>query len=271
LLNISFAYILPRMPALPLTQEQLGDAARLKHLFAAWQKAQRESGLPSSQEAISDLLGFTQSALSQYLNGRIPLNVEAASKFASLLQTQINTFSPTLAEQLDQLGDSADLPSLRSMTRRATTVSLDDVDEREMVAVKSVNIRVEAGFPGFEADHEFEDGGLIHIPRREVESKNWHPQCLLAIKVRGHSMLPVFAEGDTLVINVADRRLVSGEVYAVNCEGKPVVKQMVFKGQQWYMNSFNPKFDPVPYRTPDSDIIGKVVYQPGRVVTGRME
>lgn len=259
------------MPALPLTKDQLDDAARLKHRFATWQKTQRENGLPSSQEAISDLLGFTQSALSQYLNGRIPLNIEAAAKFANLIQCEVAEFSPALAAQLERIGGPAETNEFRSMTRRASRVSLDEVDQRELVAVRTVNIRVEAGFPGFEADHEFEDGGVIHIPRREVESENWHPQCLLAIKVRGNSMLPVFAEGDTLVINVADRRLVSGEVYAVNCEGKPVVKQMVFKGHQWYMSSFNPKFDPVPYRTPDSDIIGKVVYQPGRVLTGRME
>ena len=259
------------MPALPLTKEQLDDAARLKQLFATWQRTQRDAGLPSSQEAISDLLGFTQSALSQYLNGRIPLNFEVAAKFAGLLQCDVSDFSPDLAAQLERIGGPTEFPEPRSMTRRATQVSLEEVDGRNLVAVKTVNIRVEAGFPGFEADAEFEDGGVIHIPRHEVESKNWQPQCLLAIKVRGNSMLPVFAEGDTLVINVADRRLVSGEVYAVNCEGKPVVKQMVLKGNQWYMSSFNPKFDPVPYRTPDSDIIGKVVYQPGRVVAGRME
>ncbi|AWL04253.1 hypothetical protein DIR46_07280 [Massilia oculi] len=259
------------MPALPLTKEQLEDAARLKQLFATWQKAQREAGLPSSQEALSDQLGFNQSALSQYLNGRIPLNIDAATKFANLIGKSVADFSPLLAAQIEKYTGPAEPVDPAAMVRKATPVSLDEPDPSGLISVQAVNIRVEAGVPGFEADREFEDGGLIQIPREAVETEEWAPQCLLAIKVRGLSMLPVFADGDTIVINVADRRLVSGEVYAVNCDGKPAVKQLVFERHQWYMRSFNPNFQPVPYRTPASDIIGKVVYQPGRVVSGRMK
>lgn len=259
------------MPAQPLTQEQLDDAARLKQRFATWQRAQRDAGLPSSQEAISEKLGFNQSSLSQYLNGRIPLNIDAATKFANLIGVAVSEFSPTLTAQIGKYSGPAEPVDPSTMIRNLSRVSLDYPDPSGLIAVPIVSMRVEAGFPGFEADLEFEDGGVIQIPREAVESENWAPQCLLAVKVRGLSMIPVFAEGDTIVINVADRRLISGEVYAVNCEGKPAVKQMVFEGHQWYMRSFNPKFDPKPFRTPDSDIIGKVVYQPGRVVSGRMK
>jgi len=259
------------MPALPLTTEQLEDAARLKTLFAAWQKKQREAGLPSSQEALSDQLGFNQSALSQYLNGRIPLNIATATKFANLIGCAVSDFSRALADEIGKYVPPAESVNIEQMTRLADPVNLGDPDPAEFVEVVAVNIRVEAGFPGFDADREFEGGGVIHVPRSEVETQNWSPQCLLAIKVRGDSMLPVFAEGDTIVINVADRKLVSGEVYAVNCEGKPAVKQLALDGHQWCMYSFNRKFAPKPFRTPDSDIIGKVVYQPGRVVSGRMK
>ena len=257
------------MPALPLTTEQLADAARLKTLFAAWQKGRREAGLPSSQEALSELLGFNQSAMSQYLNGRIPLNVDAATKFANLIECQVSDFSASLAAQIEKYVASTDAPDPARFVRNASQASTEIEDD--LVPVKTVNIRLQAGIPGFEADREFEDGGVIHIPRRDVEKNEWVLQCLLAIKIRGDSMAPVFADGDTIVINIADTKLVSGEIYAVNCEGKPVVKQMALDGHQWYMRSFNPKHKPVPYRTPDSDIIGKVVYQPGRVVAGRIE
>lgn len=68
------------MPANPLTLSQLEDAARLKSLFDVWKKEQRSQGNRVSQESVSELLGFGQSALSQYLNGRIPLNLDAATK-----------------------------------------------------------------------------------------------------------------------------------------------------------------------------------------------
>lgn len=258
------------MPALPLTPDQLAEAARLKSLFATWQKGQREAGLPSSQESISDLLGFNQSALSQYLNGRIPLNIAAARKFANLIGADIGDFSPSLAALIEG-GAHPETVDARSMTRMASQASTQEPDAEDMVAVQAVSIRVEAGVPGFDADREFEDGGVIYVPKKDIETKEWKPQCLLAIKVRGDSMRPMMADGDTIVINVADRKLVSGEVYAVNCHGKPAVKQMVFERHQWYMRSFNPKYDPVPFRTPESDIIGMVVYQPGRVVSGRVK
>lgn len=254
------------MPALPLTKEQLDDAARLKTLFLKWQRARRDAGLPASQEAISEMLGFNQSAVSQYLNGRIPLNIDAATKFSTLIELPVVDFSPALASQIEQYA-AATTPDPAAMVRNATAATIEP--PTDTIPIKTVNIRVEAGFPGFEADQVFEDGGLIYIPRKDVELNEWVPSCLLAIKVRGDSMWPVFDEGDTIVINIADVKPVSGEVYAVNCDGKPVVKQLAFEGHQWYLRSYNPKHHPLPYRTPEHSIIGKVVYQPGRVLSGR--
>jgi phage repressor protein C with HTH and peptisase S24 domain len=256
------------MPALPLTHEQLSDAARLKNLFATWQRGRREAGLPSSQEALSDLLGFNQSAMSQYLNGRIPLNVDAATKFANLIGCAVVDFSPSLASQIERYAAAAEALNETRLPYSAAQVSLDP--EEDVIPIKTVNIRVEAGFPGFEADRDFEDGGVIHIPRKVVEANDWVPQCLLATKVRGDSMAPVFADGDIIVVNIADTKPVSGEIYAINYEGTPVVKQMANEGPMWYMRSFNPNYKPVLFRTPDSNIIAKVVYQPGRVVAGRI-
>jgi len=259
------------MPALPLSKDQLDDAARLKALFVIWQKKQRDAGLPFSQEAVSEMLGFNQSAMSQYLNGKIPLNIKAAQKFSELIDCPVLDFSPSLAGDIWVISGGNEEQEREQFTRRATPISTEDEDEGDLIAIKSVSIKVQAGFPGFDADREFEDGGVIHIPRKAIEGHAWSPHCLLAIKVRGDSMAPVFANGDTIVINVADRKMVSGEVYAVNCEGNPVVKQLALQGEQWMLRSFNPQYDPKPYRSPDCDIIGKVVYQPGRVVSGRLD
>ena len=88
------------MPAKPLSPDQLAEAATLKKLFAEWQAKRSEDGLPSSQEAAIELLGFGQSALSQYINGRIPLNVEAAAAFARTIGVKIDRFSPIVAAEI---------------------------------------------------------------------------------------------------------------------------------------------------------------------------
>lgn len=91
------------MPAQPLTPEQKSEALKLKHLFKEWQAKRKENGESHSQEVASELLGFGQSALSQYLNGKIPLNSLAAANFSKMLSCRIEDFSPSIAKQATQI------------------------------------------------------------------------------------------------------------------------------------------------------------------------
>lgn len=93
------------MPALPLTAEQKEDAARLKKLFLSWKSSRKEAGEPSSQDFFSDMVGFGQSAVSQYLNGKIPLNPHAAAKFSKALGCQISDFSESVAALAIEIGE----------------------------------------------------------------------------------------------------------------------------------------------------------------------
>lgn len=76
-----------------LTAEELADTQRLKQL---WKNNAPKLGL--TQEAASKEFGYAnQSAISQYLNGRIPLNMQAASRFANLLKVPLGAISPSHA------------------------------------------------------------------------------------------------------------------------------------------------------------------------------
>lgn len=91
------------MPAKPLSPEQKQDAKRLKALYDAWKEKKRSAGERVTQEDASAALGIGQSAISQYLTGKIPLNVSVATKFAALLGCDINEFSPAIAEDENKL------------------------------------------------------------------------------------------------------------------------------------------------------------------------
>lgn len=84
------------MPAKDLSPTQLADAARLKAAFLAWKAREKAEGRRGSQEVAADDLGFGQSALSQYLNGSIPLNVDALKKFCRLLRVPAISISPSI-------------------------------------------------------------------------------------------------------------------------------------------------------------------------------
>ncbi|EJO2709888.1 helix-turn-helix transcriptional regulator [Salmonella enterica] len=85
-----------KMPAKPLTPEQKADADRLKAIVS------KQHGL--TQATLADELGFSnQSAVSQYLNGKIPLNIDAAIKFAERLCCSVSDFSPSIQEEINRI------------------------------------------------------------------------------------------------------------------------------------------------------------------------
>lgn len=116
------------MPAKPLTPEQLEDAARLRALFKHWQQDQKALRRPASQMEAAAQLGFGQSALSQYLRGEIPLNLNAATKFAALLECSIGRFSPTLYSQLQSMLTAAQLDLSGASQRKLTDALYADPD-----------------------------------------------------------------------------------------------------------------------------------------------
>lgn len=85
------------MPAKPLTDEQKQDAARLKAIF---ENRKRED--PSlTQEALAYLCDWkTQGAVSQYMLGRVPLNLPALLKFSKALEVHPREISPKLSQQV---------------------------------------------------------------------------------------------------------------------------------------------------------------------------
>ena len=80
-----------------LTLEQTEDAARLKAIFEAKKAADRSW----TQERLAAECGWkTQSAAQQYLNGLVPLNLDALIKFSLALDVQVTEISPSLGEKI---------------------------------------------------------------------------------------------------------------------------------------------------------------------------
>lgn len=144
-------------------------------------------------------------------------------------------------------------------------------EEPDTIPVRRVELKLQAGFTGYDTIPEYEDGGVLHVPRSVIEEHGLVPHQLLAIRVKGRSMRPLLYEGDTVVIDtrLAARQPVSGDIYALNWNGESCVKQLYYKRNEWFLYSANPEFDPVNVRSGHCDLIGKVVYQPGRVLVGR--
>lgn len=143
-------------------------------------------------------------------------------------------------------------------------------DEPDTIPIRRVTLKLHAGVTGFETEPDLEDGGILHMPRAIIDAHKLVPHQLLAIRVRGQSMEPMMFEDDVVVVNTADKTPVSREIYAVNFNGEALVKQLVRRNNEWFLHSVNPDFGPINARSGQCSIVGRVVYQPGRVLTGRL-
>jgi phage repressor protein C with HTH and peptisase S24 domain len=142
-------------------------------------------------------------------------------------------------------------------------VSIPEDDEGEFVGVRMVTRFIHAGVPGQDGDVEYEDEVRLSLRRAWIVEKKLTPTALVAIRVTGDSMVPTLRKGNIVIVDTAERdksRLVDGKLYAVNHQGKPVVKRMENQGGRWYLTSDNPdkEYGPRPVDE-TTEIIGRVV------------
>jgi phage repressor protein C with HTH and peptisase S24 domain len=126
---------------------------------------------------------------------------------------------------------------------------------------KVLDIRLSAGINGFGFELDPKDDGSWDVPTRWIEKNRLVPSQLFAIEVRGESMEPSLYEGDLVIIDTSDTKLVNGLVYAVNFEGEAVIKRIIREGGQWYLHSDNPspRHPRLLCRSGDCKVIGRVV------------
>lgn len=135
-------------------------------------------------------------------------------------------------------------------------------DDPSLTQIRKVDIKVQAGITGFRVEFHEHDGETIAIPTSWVRKERLIVMDLLAIVVKGESMVPALYDGDVIVVNTADKKLVDGAVYAVNYEGEVVVKRMARDAGMWWLTSDNTdqrKYHRKLCNGAECIVIGKVV------------
>jgi transcriptional regulator with XRE-family HTH domain len=104
-------------------REDIAPPEATQRLRAAWDEKKKD--LKLTQEVAAELMGFeTQSTVSHYLNGKAPLNTDAALKFAVLLRIKPEELRPDLTDLMnyvrssDTYDESFDGPGWRLVSRQ---------------------------------------------------------------------------------------------------------------------------------------------------------
>lgn len=138
------------------------------------------------------------------------------------------------------------------------------IESQPTVPIRFVKLKLRAGATGVAGEFEPDDGGIYELPAEVVTQIGIEPQWLLAVRVKGDSMWPMMFDQEIVVVSRKNIQLVDGRIYALNFDGEPLIKQLIQKGKEWYLHSFNHKFGDVNVRSGQCDIIGEVVWQAGR-------
>ena len=139
------------------------------------------------------------------------------------------------------------------------------------VPIRAVKLRLQAGVSGFVAEPDMEiDHGYFQVPKEVIDQLGLNPEDLIVTSVKGRSMEPMMFEDDKVLVDTSKRRPKDNECFAVNWNGEPIVKCLIKKSDHWCLYSFNRKFESIDVRSGQCSIIGMVVWQPARIVVGRL-
>ena len=237
------------MPAQPLSTERKEDALRLAGVYEKWMLARRAKKQPYSQEFIAGALGFkSQSTISQYIRGKIPLNVEALLAFARLFEIAPEAISPSLTKEIADKASALGAPS-KAPTQADDEIGIDvgklldqfrpnTEDAPRMEAPVPVISWVQAGnWTSMAGNFQREDAEeWMAVPRK-------HGPRAFALRVRGISMEPKYHNGSIIFVDpdIAAHHG-SNVVVRLDNEEQAVFKQLIIEGDRRYLKPLNPNW-----------------------------
>lgn len=207
---------------------QQAEAAALKAII----KARKQVDATLTQDRIADLCGWSgQSVVSQYANGKIPLNIPALLKFSQVLKCAPEEISPRLARliEIPKLTVYKHTHSAQPAAQEHAGIYPIEVwddetplgpDEVELPFYKEVELSAGKG-----SEVMLETSGRkLRFGRRSLQRKGVEPAAAACAAVTGNSMEPVLPDGSTVGIDTGVQQVQDGKMYAIDHAGQLRVK-----------------------------------------------
>ncbi|HDS1550639.1 TPA: helix-turn-helix transcriptional regulator [Stenotrophomonas maltophilia] len=200
------------------TPEDVAAAMRLKELWK-----HRASDLGLTQTKMAEELGITQGAVSQYLNGRIPLNYRTLMAFCQALG-------------IDDTDVRTDLPEQQFNAPAAPSDDYIDV-----LALPHLGLA-----EGTDPD-QYAQAHSMKFRKSVLRQRGLLTRPLAVFIATGNSMEPAISNGDSVLLDTSDTSLVDGHLYLVRWpedrEARAGVKRAMVLDGDVFFASDNPKGD----------------------------
>lgn len=180
------------------------DVAAAAKLKLEWQARARSLGL--TQDQVADELGITQGAVSQYLNGKIPMNYRTLLVFCRLLGINDTDVRRDLPEQqlLGAPTDSGDWADIKGYAQAM-------------------------GLGGGPEAQEYAETHRLKFRAESLARKRLRPDALAVMYGRGDSMEPRIHSGDAVLFDTTDTRPRDGHLYVIMVDGGGAAKEYQVK------------------------------------------
>lgn len=226
-------------------------------------KARTERGL--SQAKLAELAGVTQPTIMFIENGRN----KGSSKIIDIANA-LGVDPSWLAyggeaEQEKHKVAGEVLNSFFSTEPKGEIVGMEPWDDETLLHPNEVEIpffkdvRLSAGDGCFFDSNTTEK--KLRFSKYTLKNKGIDPSRVVCVTADGESMEPVIPDGCTVAINLDDRDIKDGKVYAINNDGLLQIKMLRWlSGTKIIIESYNPSYGPDQKNLDEIEVLGRVFW-----------
>lgn len=236
-------------PSKVIPADQLEEAAKLKEIFEDRQEAAKNRGKRLSQLDVGEACGWAsaQSIMSQLMNGKMRLGLEALVKLCHVLKFSPEEVSPRLAETISMI---AKLNAQRLL-------EVDDLPETYRLAVTTgcVPVRLQASvsstgaFVGI-APEVGDHHGLLRVHSKDKEA--------FAVMIFGNALAPRIRAHEFIVVEPGSTPQSGDDVLVTLKDGSQLLAEFIYHRDGLYrLDSLRPGVDPAFL---DESLVASVSY-----------
>lgn len=256
----------------PLSAEQLADAKRLHDIYKIRVKESRaHPDMPVlTQTEVGERCEWKspQSTVSQYMTGKVALNLEALVRLSQALDFEPYEVSPTLAAGIRRAAPTIDRAAEAANSPIPAQSDVPDAEDDRYAFIPQYDAKAAAGL-GSENPH-VEIRSTLAFKRDWLKVKGAKPDQLIVIYAEGESMWPTINDRDVLLVDRSWIDPVDGQVFVLAGADGAIVKRLV-QGPlgKWILRSDNDDKENYPDRHHlhsngnEHRIIGKVIWRGG--------
>lgn len=207
------------------------------------------------QKQLAELVGTTPQSVNNWLK-RNSLSRESAQAICEKLGYSLNWLLEGIGNA--KIGEGS---TFRESELKVTEWIPESADESEFVVVPYLNIRLSAGSGAY---NEYEEE-MYSLPFRKhtLQRLGINPNNVKVVRVIGDSMEPKLSDGDTVAINMADKAIRDGKMYAVRIGDFQRVKILIEQPGGIVIKSLNRDFEdevitPSRIESGEFSVIGRV-------------